>query len=377
MKILHVIVGLDRGGAEMMLRHMIETSLQTGSENSHCVISLTDLGFHGAILQKQGVPVYEIGIRSPKDFFKSALRLFFLLKKIKPDIVQTWMVHADFIGGIAARLAGIKNVIWGVHSTDYSVESRSTQALRWLCAPLSYLIPRKVVCVAQSSLNASVNAGYSAQKMIVINNGFDVETLRLQRSPVGTLRAIAAIAPDELVIGCLGRFNPAKDHANFVKAAGILAAEYPKSRFLMVGRDLDSANIELRSLISATGYVNRFILLGERSDAAACLDAMDVFVLSSCTEAFPMVLGEAMAIGIPCVATNVGDCALLLGDAGELVPARDSEALAAAVSRMLDLTSAKRRALGQKGSARVEEHFTMLAALERFDALYKSLVSVR
>ena len=361
----------------MMLRHLIETSLRTKSDNNHCVISLTDLGFHGPILQKQGVSVYEMGMRSPKDFLRSAWRLIFLLRKIKPEILQTWMVHADLIGGTAARLAGIKHVIWGVHSTDYSVESRSTQVLRWLCSPLSYLIPSKVVCVAQSSLNASVDAGYAAQKMIVINNGFDVEALRQQRNPVGAIRAMAGIAPDELIIGCLGRFNPAKDHANFVKAAGLLAAKYPKSRFLMVGRNLDAANIALRSLISATGYENRFILLGERADAAACIDAMDVFVLSSCTEAFPMVLGEAMALGIPCVTTNVGDSALLLGDAGELVPPRDSLALAAAVSRILDLTAVERKALGHKGSKRVEECFTMLAALERFDELYTSLVSMR
>lgn len=375
MKIAHVIVGLNRGGAETMLQNFIEANLNSKSQNEHCVISLTDLGFHGEILQQKGVVVYCMGIRSPINFVQNWLRLIFLLRKIKPDIVQTWMVHADLLGGIAARLAGIRHVIWGVHTTDYSVESPSTQAVHGLCARLSGVIPSKIVCVAQASLHACLKAGYVAEKLMVINNGFDAQSLNQQRGRGTAVRALAAIKPNELVIGCLGRFNPAKDHANFVRAAGNLALDHPCCRFLMVGRDLDVANAELKCLISATGVADRFVLLGERSDPAACLDAMDIFVLSSCTEAFPMVLGEAMAMGVPCVTTNVGDAAMLLGDAGELVPVRDSVALTAAIERLLDMPLNERKALGQKGRERVEQGFSLATVVARFADLYASLAS--
>lgn len=377
MMIAHVIVGLNRGGAEMMLRRLIEANLSSDSKNEHCVISLTDLGFHGPLLQERGVAVYAMGLSSPMGLLAVGLRLISLLRKLKPDVVQTWMVHSDLMGGVAARLAGIRNVVWGVRTTDYSEESRSTRAVRWLCARLSRVIPRKILSAAQASLAASAQAGYCAEKLLVIPNGFDVGALRLNVGAGAAVRQKLGITPDTLVIGCLGRYNPAKDHANFIQAAGRLAAQYPACRFLMVGRDLTAGNAELMGLIQATGFADRFVLMGERSDPAACLDAMDVFVLSSCTEGFPNVLGEAMAMGVPCVSTDVGDAAVLLGDAGEIVTARDSLALAAAVRRLLELPLAERQTLGEKGRERVERDFSMATAARRFADLYASLAARR
>ena len=373
--ITHVIIGLGRGGAEMMLRSLIEADSFSGAKNKHYVISLTDFGFHGEPLKKSGVVVYTMGLRSSLGLLKAWVRLTLLLRKLKPDIVQTWMVHSDLIGGIAARLAGVKNIIWGVRTTDYSVESRSTRAIRWLCARLSSLVPNKVVCAAQASLDSSINAGYDASKLIVIPNGFDVAALRTQVGMGFAVRQQFGLGASEVVVGCLGRYNPAKDHDNFVRAAGLLATRYPACRFLMVGRDLQSDNLELMALIESTGFADRFILLGERSDPAACLDAMDVFVLSSGAEGFPNVLGEAMAMAVPSVTTDVGDAAILLGDAGLVVPARNSEALAIAVDRLLQLPKAERQTLGHKGLDRVQSKFSIHVAAKRFADLYEELMA--
>lgn len=376
-RLAHVIVGMSKGGAEMMLRRLVEENLTNASGFQHVVISLTSLGDHGTALREQGVLVYAMDLRGSAGLFSGLFRLVALLRGIRPQIVQTWMVHSDFLGGLAARLAGVPRVIWGVRTTDYSVESRSTRAVRWLCARLSRVVPDKIVCAAQASLESSVKAGYAVGKLMVIPNGFDVGGLRLHMGTGAVVRQKLGIDSDTLVIGCLGRYNPAKDHANFVQAAGCLAALYPGCRFLMVGRDLTPNNAELMGLIQATGFADRFLLLGERSDPAACLDAMDVFVLSSCTEGFPNVLGEAMAMGVPCVSTNVGDAAVLLGDAGEIVPARDSLALATAVRRLLELPLTERQALGEKGRERVERDFSMATAARRFADLYASLAARR
>lgn len=372
--VVHIIVGLEKGGAEMMLRRLVEAHMQSATGLRHVVVSLTDVGFHGAALRAQGAEVHALGLRGPVGLLLRVFRLAALLRRLKPGIVQTWMVHSDLLGGLAARLVGVPHVIWGVRTTDYSVESRSTRAVRWVCARLSSTVPSKIVCAAQASLLASAQAGYDTRKLMVIPNGFDVAALRAHAGAGVGIRQQSGLQQGHVVVGCLGRYNPAKDHANFVSAAALLAARHPACRFLMVGRDLTSANATLMAQIQATGFADRFVLLGERSDPAACLDAMDVFVLSSCTEGFPNVLGEAMATGVPCVSTDVGDAAFLLGDAGPVVPARDSAALAQAVSHLLDMPEPDRQALGSKGRLRVENEFSMAAAAQKFNNLYQALL---
>lgn len=373
MPITHIIVGLNRGGAEMMLRRLVEADLSYSSKNKHSIITLTDIGFHGAALRAQGVEVHALGLRGPVALSLGVFRLAALLRRIKPSIVQTWMVHSDLLGGLAARLVGVPHVIWGVRTTDYSVESRSTRAVRWLCARLSSTVPSKIVCAAQASLLASAQAGYDTRKLMVIPNGFDVAALRAHAGAGADIRQQCSLQPGHVVVGCLGRYNPAKDHANFVSAAALLAARHPACRFLMVGRDLTPANATLMAQIQATGFADRFVLLGERSDPAACLDAMDVFVLSSRTEGFPNVLGEAMAMEVPCVSTDVGDAAFLMGGREWVVPARDSKALAIKLIQLLSLPLEDRQLLGARARQHVMEHFTMTATAKKFLNLYASL----
>jgi glycosyltransferase involved in cell wall biosynthesis len=368
---------MQKGGAEMMLRQLVEACKQDIYNRRHVVISLTDLGFHGAALRSQGVEVYALRLLRPMALLLGIFRFALLLLRIKPRIVQTWMVHSDILGGLAARLTGVPHVIWGVRTTDYSVESRCTRAVRWLCARMSSRIPDKIVCAAKASLLASARAGYDSGKLMVISNGFETASLRSHLGAGVCIRQQCDVPAGHMVVGCLGRYNPAKDHGNFVRAAGLLANKYPACCFLMVGRDLAPANAELMTQIYATGFADRFILLGERSDPAAYLDAMDVFVLSSCTEGFPNVLGEAMAMGLPCVTTDVGDAAYLLGDAGLVVPARNAAALANAVSQMLDLPEYERKAWGQKGRVRIETEFSMAVAAQRFNDLYDELLGER
>jgi glycosyltransferase involved in cell wall biosynthesis len=229
------------------------------------------------------------------------------------------------------------------------------------------------VCAAQASLINSQAAGYAADKLMVIPNGFDVAQLSQSLGAGQAIRQGFGLSTGTCVVGCLGRYNPAKDHANFVAAAGVLAHRFPQARFLMVGRGLDAGNPALMQRIEATGFPERFVLLGERADPAACLDAMDVFVLSSCTEGFPNVLGEAMAMGLPCVSTDVGDAALLMGNRQWLVPARDSEALADRLAELLTLPEEERQRLGSQARQRVVEAFSMTATAQQFMKLYTRL----
>lgn len=374
MKVLHVISNLNKGGAELMLSRLVANQKFKDAGVKFHIISLQDEGALAPVFRAHGVIVHAVGVRHalliPVLFF----RLWLLIWQIKPDLVQTWMVHSDFLGGLAARFAGVRAVVWGVRTTDYSVESRSTRLVRWLCARCSSWIPVRVVCAAHASLKNSLEAGYSAEKLMVIHNGFDVLQMLKSRGRGKVIRQNLDIDDGTCLIGCLGRYNPAKDHANFVYAAGLLAAKFRSVHFLMVGRGVDPGNSQLMAQIRATGYSERFLLIGERNDPAACLDAMNVFVLSSCTEGFPNVLGEAMAMRLPCVSTDVGDAALLMGGREWLVPAGNSKSLAEKLTQLLTLPIEDREKLGDQAAKRVSESFSMDAAAEQFLSLYNVLV---
>lgn len=373
LKVLHVIVGLNVGGAELMLKRLVESQIQLPGYE-HGVISLTDLGVIGPQLISQGISVRCLGMKGLLGLPKAFFRLLAEMRNFRPDIVQTWMYHADFLGGLAARFAGIRNVVWGVRTTDLEKGGKSaTRLIRKLCAYMSGSVPTRIVCAAEASRKAHVAVGYNSQRMLVIPNGFDLSRLIASAEQRRALRASLSLSEDHLVIGSLGRFNPVKDQANFIAATAMLAELNPALRFLMVGRDLTPDNVALTELLDGTGCADRYILLGERGDAAICLSAMDIFCLHSKTEGFPNVLGEAMAMGVPSVVTDVGDAALLLGGNGIVVPAQDAQALSLGLKQMIEFSPEKRRLLSVDAKTRIVEGFTIEQSSKKFRQLYDDL----
>lgn len=358
-----------------MMRRLIETSRGQRAGALHHVISLTTMGEVGVQLRALGVSVValhmEAGWKAPLAF----LRLVSLLRKLRPDIVQTWMYHADLLGGLAARIVGCRNVIWGIRTTELSqTGAHITAVVRWLCARLSHWIPHTIVCAAEAALRRHAAIGYSPHRMVVISNGFDLSRMHASAAEVNALRQACGLGSEFVVVGTVGRFDAAKDQQNFVRAAGLLAQRYPAVRFLMVGRGCDRSNHELAAWVAATAFPERFVLLGQRFDVPVCLATMDVFALSSRTEGFPNVLAEAMAMKRPCVTTDVGDAAFVLGDCGEVVPKEDPAALAAALSRLLDMQAGLREALGDAGHLRIVQEFSMARCAEHFAALYENVL---
>lgn len=346
-------------------------SPEATSRVEHCVISLTDLGEIGRDLREAGTDVLTLGMRGMRDIPLALIRLRRALKALRPDVVQTWMYHADLLGGIAAKLAGCRRIIWGVRTTHVAYEgSLQTVWVRRICAVLSRWIPEAIVCAADASLRAHIGAGYCARKMIVIPNGFDVTALANAAARRMSSRESLGFQSNEFVVGGVGRFNPVKDFRTFIRAARQIQTELPNTRFLLMGRDMEPANRELSDWIAEAGLVDRFVLLGERRDALDCIAAMDVYCLSSRSEGFPNVLGEAMGIGIPCVVTEVGDAAFLLGDGGVVVRSADPVALAAGVVAILRLDAAERTATGRRGQRRIHSLFTLQQSRDRFERLY-------
>lgn len=375
MVVCHIIIGLDVGGAELALRRLVVDHSSRFS-CQHIIFSLTGVGKIGSELIKLNYDVYHLGMNGVAQLPVTLARLFVLIKKIQPDIVQTWMYHSDLLGGLAARLAGIDRVIWGVRSTDIRQGgSRATLFIRKLCALLSHIVPSKIVCAANASRIVHEGVGYAPEKMVVIPNGYDLAKLIATSDDVHAIRQACGLLPNDRVIGSVGRFSPVKNHALFIASANRLLSIHPNVKFLLVGRGLDQTNPEIMRLIQGTQRPGAFVLLGERSDVASCFKAMDIFCLHSSTEGFPNVLGEAMAMGLPCVTTDVGDAAFLLDRYGLVVPSKDPDALANALDNLLRRDTSELKSMGEAAKLRIYSEFSMKAMTDRFHQLYLQLVS--
>ena len=369
MKVMHIIVGLNVGGAEGMLKRLIESAPDRFPYT--IVVSLTSIGVIGESLRARGLCVHALGMSSLWCLPIVLWRLIQLIRQYRPAIVQTWMYHADFLGGFAARLAGSCSIVWNVRSTAIPQGALSvTYWLVRLCAIFSYSIPDRIICNANSAKTAHIKLRYAAHKITVIPNGYPFSSFELDLNSRASARMKLGLDDGDIVIGAVGRFDPLKDFHNFVTAASILAAKFGNVKFLMVGRGNEFSNATLRGWIERADLVKSFHLVGQQIDVAYFLSAMDIFCLSSANEAFPNVVVEAMAIGLPCVVTQAGDAADILGDDGFVVPVKDPVLLADALLRMCQLDPVDRKLLGERNAKKVREKYGIEKIKRKYEDVY-------
>lgn len=373
-KVCHVITTLSIiGGAQRVLVRLLLANPE--STDKKMVVVLCRAGAWGEQLQTAGVNVHELGMKSILDLPRVYFQLRKLISSFNPDIVQTWMYHADLLGGLAARFSGCNNIIWGIRIAAVPATNSLTIMVMKICAILSHWIPKKIVCVAEAARKIHITYGYDANRMIVIHNGFDFSEFTATPEQRTSLRQECQLSEDEIVIGWVGRFHPEKGQENFIKAASIISLSHPSVKFLLVGTDCDKDNKKLKDWLGKFGMQDRFVLLGERKDVPICLAVMDIFCQPSRNEGFPNALGEAMAMGLPCVATQVGDTAELVGDTAILVLPENEKALASGLSEALVLTNEQRKQMGKRTRERVMGAFSIEKVRDQFDAVYKEILS--
>lgn len=379
MKIVHIISGLGVGGAETTLLSLVRHTQNT--DVIHTVICLSALAPLASDFIDAGAKVRILGMHHSRPNPGAFVRLTKWILEEEPSAVQTWMYHADLIGGIATKIANVikrirrthplPKLVWGIHRSE--VPTRHSAITRYtarLCSILSRYIPDQIVCCAEAARLSHIQFGYDSEKMTVIHNGFD--TAKFSPNPEMRLAMLTAchLPNDSLLIGIVGRFNPAKDYDNFLRAAAIAATRLPHARFLMVGKDVDNSNHTLCERIEELGLTDKVTLLGPRRDVVQLMPAFDFLCLSSRTEGFPTVVGEAMASGTPCVATNVGDTALLVGETGIIVPPADSTALGLALEKMGLATYEKRAEYSMHARRRIIENFSIKSCWDRYFRIY-------
>jgi glycosyltransferase involved in cell wall biosynthesis len=375
-KVTHIIAGLAADGAEKMLQRLIAGMDSRQFENE--VISLTNLGPMAAKIETSGARVRALGMNPGTPNPVQLMRLAGWLRKSSPQVVQTWMYHADLVGGLAARLAGVPTVIWNIRHSELhpSTDKRHTLWTAQACARLSRQLPKRIVCCSEMSRTFHAKLGYAPDRMQVIPNGFDLSRFKsdlAERSSVREELRIPLAAP---VIGLIARKHPIKDHHNFVQAAGILHQEFPEVRFVLCGAGVTSDDTELMGWIRAAGIQDVCHLLGQREDIPRILNAVDIATSSSAGEGFPNAIAEAMSCGVPCAVTDVGDSRLIVGETGVVVPPKTPAALARAWKELLEAGPEARKHLGLAARERVEQNFSLAAVVNRYQDLYTEVVGV-
>jgi glycosyltransferase involved in cell wall biosynthesis len=373
-RVFHVITGLNDGGAEGALYRLCCHD----TANRHSVISLMDEGKYGPRLERLGVPVYCLNMPQGRPSLSGLWRLWRLLRSQQPEVLQTWLYHADLIGGLVGRLAGISRVVWGIRHGglgEHAIKGSTRWVVR-LCASLSSWLPAQIVCCSENAANEHIARGYQANKFVLIPNGYDLKALQSSAEAVANLRQQLEIEPETPLIGMVARFHPQKDHRNLLSALQRLKSRGQSFYCLLVGSDMNQANVELTEIIDQLGLAAQVRLLGRRDDIGAIMAGLDLHVLSSSGEAFPNVLAEAMACATPCVTTDVGDARVIVSKFGWVVPAQNAELLANGINEAILLRAQQPQQWQQmrlQAKAHIEKEFSIEQMCQRFNACWDAL----
>lgn len=373
MKVGIVITGLATGGAETMLLKLLENCDK--SRFSFHVFSLTGLDELAPRIRDLGIPVESLGMQRGKFELRPLIDLSRRLRDTRVELVHTWMYHADLLGGLAARAAGVQVIVWGLRNTNLDVDksSRSTRLVVTLSALLSRWLPKGILSCSEVARDVHAARGYMASKIHVIPNGFDLSRFRPDPAARRSVRHELGLATDTPLVGLFGRYDPVKNHSGFVESAALLHRIHPKVNFVLAGSGVDRENVALRAAADAAGIADAVHTLGQRHDVPRLMASLDVLASASHGEAFPNVIGEAMACGVPCVVTDVGDSAAIVGDTGTVVRPGDMPALALALADLLAKPAIVRAGIGQRARERVQQMFEIGAVSRLYEDYYTRL----
>lgn len=369
---LHIIGSLEIGGAEMTLCKLIEAT--DPKIIDHIVVSLLPPEALQHRIEAAGAKILSLNMSRSRLTLTDFCRLAKLIKKINPDLVHTWMYISDIIGGLATRLAGTVPVIFSIRHGSFKGDKTRTVLLAKVTAWLSHLIPQRIIACSTAAAELHRQTGYAADRIQIIPNGF---TIKDNSSLRGKLRAHLGVSKSAVLVGMIGRYVPVKDHNCFIKAAALVKKKFSQAEFVMCGAGVEKTNHSLLSAIDAAGLANCCHLLGSQTETDWILADLNFLVSSSSSEAFANVIGEAMAAGISCVATNVGDSAHIVGNTGIIVPPDDHQSLAQGMLQMLQKTPPELEEMGMKAQKRIEQMFSLPVVARCYEKMYFEVANVR
>lgn len=373
MKVLHVISGLTTGGAEMMLAKLAIADKETHQEIL-CLRNDADSAI-ARQLADRNIVCHFIGVQQPMQILTKQLEAKKILNSFSPDIIHCWMYHANVMGWLMNILSPGHSLLWNVrHSLhDIAQESKSVR----LSITLNKLLSSKPDCIlfnSHKSLDQHLDYGFKPRRYQFMPNGFN----EIEFSPSARKKSLArdqlGIEQDRLIFGNVARFHPMKGQTKLLSAAKKYTKLYPNALFVFVGNRMDNNNTQLTQLINQYGLKDNVLLLGEMTDLASLTPMFDVGIsCSSWGEGFSNAIGEAMACGIPCIATDVGDSAQIVGDYGLVIEPDNKEQLLQALITITELGDLERQTLGQRARQKIVSNYGIQAIANQYRTLYQTL----
>ena len=359
MRIAHIITDLDTGGAEIMLYKLL-SSLHDEALNSS-VISLMGRGKITERIEALGVKVETLDLgQGERPSWQTIKKLRQFMRAFNPDIVQGWMYHGNIAATVAVFLFDPMRrkvkLFWNVRQTLYDINSEKIQT-RWLIVLGRWLsfFAHSIIYNSNLSAEQHCNVGYLSKKTKIIPNGFDLQKFRPDQNRRQQLRKELEVSESTILIGHISRLHPMKDHATLLRAINCVienifgSGSKQEVLFLLVGHGVTS------ELSSNTAI--RF--LGERSDIPKIMSALDIVVSSSAWgEGFPNVIGEAMASEVPCVVTDVGDSAYIIGKYGRVCSVGDDQCIANSILQLIE-NKQERETVGRQARKRIKEKYSI------------------
>jgi len=375
LKIIHIISGLKNGGAEKTLYKICKYD----KINKHIVISLGEnKDKYFLRLSKLKVEIYSKKL-SFFSFFYDFFSLSKFLKSFKPNIVQTWLPYADLIGGVAARIAGIKNIVWNIRYSKLDDTKLKIYFGIKLLSKLSHIIPRSIISNSKKSIIEHINLGYDRKKFFYIPNGYNTFDLQSDQKKKKFFKKKKNLKNSIPIIGHIGRYNEMKDHHTLFGSLNILKSKKIKFICVLVGPKINHKNKELKNHIKIN-KLERFIkLLDEVDDISLVMNGIDICVLSSKdSEGFPNVLCEAMLCETPCITTNIGDAPEIVGKTGWIVERKNPLGLACAIQEaVIEMKTSGLNNRGKICRARIKKKYNIENMMKLNNNLWNKFEKLR
>jgi len=334
MRVLMLTYSFNLGGSELQL-----VALASGLQKKGCLVTVAGVSTGGPLqrnLDLVGVSTVSLHRRGRWDVVGLFTHLFRLIRREKPDILHSYLVVPNIIAIFFKPLFPRLRIVWGIRASNAEiyVSDWLSHIYYWIERHLAHFADL-IIINSYAGLKHFSHKSFPIEKMQIIPNGIDTERFQRDILKGKHIRDEWGIGTQDILIGLVGRLNPMKDHPTFFQAAAQLIKERSDIRIVCVGDGPAVYRNQLYALGRNLGLDHHLIWAGARDDMPAVYSALDMACSSSVTEGFPNAIGEAMACGVPCVVTDVGDSARIVGETGVVVPQGNPVALAEGLKRCL------------------------------------------
>jgi glycosyltransferase involved in cell wall biosynthesis len=374
MKVLFFIRSLEVGGSQRQLAMLSDGLARHGHD---VVAAVFYTGKEIELMPSQSaIRVVALGKSGRWDVVGPLTRLRRLMLAERPDVIYAFLPMQTVLAALLRPRRLAARLVFGIRGSQ--VEADRYDTLIALTYRLEAWLARRadlIIANADAGRADAIRRGFPSDRIAVIANGIDTDVMRPDADGGRARRRAWGIADDAFVVGCVARFDPMKDHANFLAAAARFTAKVPTARFVCAGDGPPAYRAELEALAQSLGLADRIVWAGEIANMATAYNAFDITTLPSAFgEGFPNAVGESMACGIPVVATDVGDVHAIIGELGEVVPPKRPDLLCAGWERL-------RQRLAQDASLRdavrkaIIANYSVETMLERTESMLLRVVA--